>query len=466
LLAQALAENGDLDEAESLNLQALSLWKKLRGSDDPKVAASLNNLGNVYFRRRDLDRAKDCFEQALAIWRPIDDPNTSAALHNVANVLALQNRFAAAEKLYREAVTLARQRHGDLHPTTALYLRNLGDVLRAQGKLEEAAAAHGEALTARATLLDELHPLLTDSFERLAVVKTQQGQLAEAEMLYRKALAARRQRAPDDPRQWDNDASELANLLNQQHRFTDAEELLSQLVATREHDPKAARLYAIRGSARARHGDWSNAVPDLSRAVELAPDEHWYATLLAPLLVESGNRKAYDAFCRDCLARFAGATNHDVAVRMALACLLAPSKDTDLPAANRLLDSALSDPKYGGKVYAAGPKALAEYRGGRPADAIVRLEELLEGLANGKWQTGRFVPVQAHAIRAMAHEALGHHDKAREALARARDVAPGKIATPTNGDYGGSWHEWLMLHIYLREARTLIEGASDGTAGR
>ena len=72
-------------------------------------------------------------------------------------------------------------------------------------------------------------------------------------------------------------------------------------------------------------------------------------------------------------------------------------------------------------------------------------------------QGGRFVQVQARAVLAMAHQALGHSEEARTALVRAQDVFPAKIATPANGDYGVAWHEWLILQIHLREARALIE---------
>jgi serine/threonine protein kinase/Tfp pilus assembly protein PilF len=455
LLAQALAENGDLDEAESLNFQALALWKKLRGPEDPKVASSLNNLGNVYFRRRDLDRAKEYFEQALAIYRQTDDPNTSAPLHNLANVLALQNHFAAAEKLYREAVTLARQRHGDLHPTTALYLRNLGDVLRAQGKLEEAAAAHGEALTTRANLLDELHPLLTDSLERLAVVKVQQGQLAEAEILYRKALAARRKQT-DDPRKWDEDANELANILNQQQRFGETEQLLSELIAvTGEKDPRAARLYAIRGSARGRHGSWKEAALDLAQSHRLAPENTWSAFLLAVTQVESNDRLAYRSLCQEMLQRYE-TSQGETAYMIALLALLTADSGANAETVNELMERALlaigSNPNY------VALKALAECRASQAAAAVDRLEALLNDLANRRIQGGRFNQVQIHAILAIAHHSLGHPKEARLALEQARTVAPVKIEVPANGDYGSRWQEWLILQCHLRQATALIEG--------
>jgi tetratricopeptide (TPR) repeat protein len=348
--------------------------------------------------------------------------------------------------------------HGDSHPTTALYLRNLAESLRGQDKLQEAEALHSEALTVRASLLDELHPLLADSFERLALTKSQEGKWGEAETLYRKALVARRKQFPDDPHKWDEDANALANALNQQQKFEGTERFLTELlVAASDADSRTARLRAIRGSARARRGQWREAASDLARAFELDPTDHWNAYLLAPLLVETGDRKTYEDLCRKCLTQFAGTANHDIATRMTLACLLAPERSVDLTAADRLIDSALSDRRYSGLIYAIPPKALVELRSGRPTEAVVRLEELLAQLATGKLQAGRFVLVEAHALLALAHHALGHGPEARAELARAHEVAPAKIATPTNGDYGAAWHEWLMLQIYLREAKERIE---------
>ena len=458
-LAGALAAAGQLDEAEALNREELALWRNLVGQDHPRIAGSLNNLGDIAFRRRDWAQARRDFEEALAIYRKNNHSDTAAAMHNLANVLAMQSDLAAAEKLHREAIALIRQQHSEAHPTTALYLYNLGEVLRAQGKLAEAETVLTEALAMRAGLLDERHPWLADSLEKLAQLKTQQNQLKEAEDLYRKALIARRKQAPNDPRKWGDDANLLVNLLIQKQKFDETEHLLTDLLAaTSDTDPRTARLRALRGSTRARHGQWREALPDLARSCELDPGEHWNALLLAPLIVESGDQAAYDAFCRKSLAQFAGASHPDIAVRIGQACLLAPSAGADLPAVDRLLDSALAYPGYASLAYAISLKALAELRSGRPADAAARLDGLLRQLASGKLQGGRFVQIQTHAVQAMALHASGHDEEARTALARALDVAPAKIATPAKGDYGGAWHEWLMLHIHLREARTCLEG--------
>ena len=458
-MAGALAAGGHLDEAEALNREEVALWKTMFDENDPKIAGSLNNLGDIAFRRRDWAQARRYFEEALSIYRKHTGSELHAGLHNLANALAMQSDLAGAEKLHREAIDLFRKEHSGAHPTTALYLYNLGEVLRAQGKLREAETFLAESLAMRAGLLDERHPWLSDSLEKLAQLKYQQKQWKEAEDLYRKALSARRKQWPKDPSKWVDDANHMAELLNNSQHFEQTDGLLTDLLAaTSNTDPRTAPLWEIRSRSRARHGQWREALPDMARAFDLEPANHWYSLWLAPLLVESGDPAAYEAFCRRCLAQFAGATHPDIATRMAQACLLAPSAEADLPAVEKLLGSAMAYPGYASLGYATALKALAEYRSGRPADAIRRSVELIAQVSDEKLKAGRFVKIQARAVLAMAEHALGHREAARTALDRALDVAPDKIETPKNGDYGPGWYEWLILQIHLREARTLIEG--------
>ena len=460
LLARALADSGELNEAETLNRTAMSLWQELNGPRDPKVANCLNNLGNVHFRRGEMAKATDCFTQALNIYREHRDPNTSAPIHNLGNILAFERDFAGAETLYREAIALARKEHGDQHPTTALYLRNLGDTLNAQGKLDEASVVLSEALTARANMLDEVHPLLADSFERLGAVKFRQGRWTESETLFRKALTLRRKLSPDNPAEWGDDANFLVESLNAQHRFDDSIQVLTETIHTATNDePRAARLHAIRGSTRARNGRWHEAVVDLKTAYQMEPTNHWNGFLLAPLLLETKDAAAYKALCSRSLVQFKDAKG-DSAAQVALMNLLGPDSTTNLNTVHAIIDRAMATaPTQGTNAYYVAIKALAELRSHEPARAVERLQNLLEDLAAGRLQGGRYLRVQAHAVLAMAHHELGHAPEARQALTLARTIAPAKIQSPPNGDYG-VWHEWLLLQLHLREAASLVEGTT------
>ena len=186
---------------------------------------------------------------------------------------------------------------------------------------------------------------------------------------------------------------------------------------------------------------------------------HWYAYLLAPLLVETKDRSAYQRLCRQSLDQFADVTG-DVAYNVALLNLLGPDSSTELPIVHALLDRSLASVATGrSNPYYLSVKALADYRSGHHAQVVRQLESLLDDLSTGQIKAGRFVRVQAYAVLAMAHHSLGHLSEAREALNQARTVAPTKTQIPPNGDYG-SWHEWLTLQIHLREASSMIEGTS------
>lgn len=460
LLAQALTEHDELDEAEKLIREAMNLWRTLRGATNDNFAQSLNCLGNIHSRRGDLPHAKECYEQALAIHRGNNDPTAYGPLNNLANVLTKQKDFAGAEKVYRQALVVVRQKHGDQHPETALLLRNLGDVLNAQGKLDEARAMHSQALATRASLLDEVHPLLADSFERLGVVTLRQGGWADAENLFRKAIAIRRKLSPNDPREWEEDANSLADALNGRLKFEASVRSLTELISTtKEGDPRAARLYTIRGKTRARSGNWNEAAKDFQLAARLEPTNHWYAYLLAPLLLETKDDAAYQALCSRSLVQCKDADG-DTAAQVALMNLLRPDGTTNLNTVHAIIDRAMDTAAtQGTNAYHIAIKALAELRSREPARAVVRLQNLLEDMAAGRLQGGRYLRVQAHAVLAMAHHAMGHAPEARQALTLARTIAPSKIQLPPNGDYG-VWHEWLFLQLHLREAASLIEGAT------
>jgi tetratricopeptide (TPR) repeat protein len=67
-LAVALADIGGKD-AESLDhsLKALEIRKALMGPNHPSVAECLNNLGSLYFRQENFNKAADMYQESLRI---------------------------------------------------------------------------------------------------------------------------------------------------------------------------------------------------------------------------------------------------------------------------------------------------------------------------------------------------------------------------------------------------------------
>jgi tetratricopeptide (TPR) repeat protein len=93
-LAGALADQGDLEGAESYYLRALER--------NPADASAWVGLGlRVYQKQGMLDRAESCYREALEM-----RPDYAGALYNLGLVAELRNRPAEAESLYLETIRL------------------------------------------------------------------------------------------------------------------------------------------------------------------------------------------------------------------------------------------------------------------------------------------------------------------------------------------------------------------------
>jgi hypothetical protein len=59
----------------------------------------------------------------------------------------------------------------------------------------------------------------------------------------------------------------------------------------------------------------------------------------------------------------------------------------------------------------------------------------------------------------MAHHRLGQGGEARQALARARELAEQRLPKPEKGEpLGGAWDDWIRFQVLRREAEGLLGG--------
>ncbi|MFT3987473.1 CHAT domain-containing protein [Aestuariivirga sp.] len=137
------------DEAARQLLDALAIFKRVHGGNDPRVLNIYNNLGMAYEEMSRFGDAADAYRKALALARRSHrDSETEVALQkaNLASVLDRAGHSDEAEKLYREAVAAIGASEGT---GSELYAHNLGDmgtVLVSTGKYAEALAAERTAL--------------------------------------------------------------------------------------------------------------------------------------------------------------------------------------------------------------------------------------------------------------------------------------------------------------------------------
>ena len=102
-----------------------------------RAAASLNNIGNIYYDQSDLVHARQYYEQTIAAYREIDDKSGLAGgLGNLANVLDGMGDLPGSLKMQRAGLAAFRE-IGDQRGTAST-LSNLGNLLAEMGDLENA----------------------------------------------------------------------------------------------------------------------------------------------------------------------------------------------------------------------------------------------------------------------------------------------------------------------------------------
>ena len=160
--ALILMQKGDYAEAERQFLEAIASIKRSLGERHPLVATELENLGNVYYRQKQLDRTVDMLDQAIAIRKEAFGPDHALVGRSYANrgtVLNLAGRTEESEAAYREALPRMRAGLGPDSPDVAAVLSSFAAVLDKRGKRDEGEAALREALRIRASVLGAEHVL-------------------------------------------------------------------------------------------------------------------------------------------------------------------------------------------------------------------------------------------------------------------------------------------------------------------
>ena len=153
LESQLLRQAGDAAGAVALLEQALAERIALSGEQHRETGVFHNHLGVALFGQGELDRARDAFRRADALWQATgleQSPDALNTLNNWGAVEIAAGAPAAAEPLFERAVDLRRRNYGPSAATAAL-LNNYGklrlqrgDAAGARPLLEEAAAMAAE----------------------------------------------------------------------------------------------------------------------------------------------------------------------------------------------------------------------------------------------------------------------------------------------------------------------------------
>lgn len=203
---------GELDRADSALTAALRTLEGRRDRSREQLAAVLAGLLDVRFSQGRYDEAdslgRAALELRIAALEPTD-PLIARSHASLGMIARRMGRYDVAELHQREALRLRRARLGETNTSVALSLKDLALVLHSQDRFEEAEAYYREALAIQEALYQGPHPELSSTLNSLASLLATMGKLEESEALHRRTLAMRRELFGNDhPRV----ASSMVNL--------------------------------------------------------------------------------------------------------------------------------------------------------------------------------------------------------------------------------------------------------------
>lgn len=199
--AWAVADRGDLTEAEAMYRDVLRRRLWLLGSKHPDVLRSRHELAWIAACRENWADAEKGYRAVLRDSVDVLDPDTLITRHELGWAIANQGRLDEAGEVLRSVLTDRMDVLGPEHQRTLATQHELAWITARQGSWTAAETDYRRLLDMRIQLFGEDHPDTLLTRHELAWVAARQGRTAEAETAYANVLDHRRQVLGEDHHQ-------------------------------------------------------------------------------------------------------------------------------------------------------------------------------------------------------------------------------------------------------------------------
>ena len=155
----------------------------LGGGNESIKANLFNNLGILFYGKRDYDRALESYREALGIWKKSlgpEHPDVARVLNNIGVVFMNQGEHDMALKYLRKTYRIEEKELGPDHPKVAQALSNIGIVLHRQGKYAGALENQSKSLAIREKAFGSNHPNLVWTLTAIGCALVDQGKPNQA----------------------------------------------------------------------------------------------------------------------------------------------------------------------------------------------------------------------------------------------------------------------------------------------
>ena len=276
-LALVLKGQGRIAEADAPIRRALEISEDLLVSENPDLAATLMNWGDLLIVRGDFASAEVAYRRSLAISEKTGDdhdPAIAGVLGGLADVNQRQGRYGEAEKLYLRALTICRRRLGAQDPLLLETVNGLANLYVEQHLPGKAEPLFRECVAGFESVLGINHARTAIIRHNLASAYSDMGKYAEAEREFRIAIARLERSLGDSHPAVAAALANLAVLCVRQQHYIEAEQLARRAVAIMEkrlgpeHYKLAPPLVTL-GEIYSHQKQYSVAAPFFQRAVAI-----------------------------------------------------------------------------------------------------------------------------------------------------------------------------------------------------
>jgi tetratricopeptide (TPR) repeat protein len=221
--------------AQSLDFyqQTLITRKHFFGDNHPAVAATLNNIAQVYYQQSKYLEALDFYQQALSISKSIPGNNhleVAGTLNNIAIVYGAQGQLSQAFDYHQQALTIRKSYLGSNHPAVAATLNNIGEIYRKQSKYSEALSSYQDALSIYQNYFGDDNLDVAKTLDNIALICTSQKKLDEALALHQQVLSIRKFHFGDNHPEIAQILYNIGNTYYSQDHWPDAFDFYQQAV--------------------------------------------------------------------------------------------------------------------------------------------------------------------------------------------------------------------------------------------
>ncbi len=226
-LGLVLLKQGRIDEALPKYQRAIAIRRTLYGNEpNANLAANLHNLAGLMADQGRLDEAKALEMEALEMVQAVMGPDhlyVAYSLNDLSTFYGHQEDLGTVDSLLEQARHIAEKQLGRMHKFTAMIYYNQAQARRRAGRLKGAQALYRTALEIRQALLPPDHPDVSYSLAGMGMWHLDQNQPAEAEPYLQEAYSIRKNIYPEGHWVIALSHCNLGKLRTQQTRYPEAE---------------------------------------------------------------------------------------------------------------------------------------------------------------------------------------------------------------------------------------------------